>query len=86
MYSPGVCCFVYLSYLSSGRFGKKERIQIVSLEKISVSGLLLLFFKIPVIIMEGAETHLLEMKMYVEYSNFFTLTMSKMLHILHYVV
>lgn len=35
VYNPGVCCFVYLSYLSSGRFGKKERIQIVSLEKIS---------------------------------------------------
>ena len=35
VYNPGVCCFVYLSYLSSGRFGKKERIQIVSLEKTS---------------------------------------------------
>lgn len=30
VYNPGVCCFVYLSYLSSGRFGKMGRIQIVS--------------------------------------------------------
>ena len=33
--NPGVYCFVYLSYLSSGRFGKMGRIQIVSLGKIS---------------------------------------------------
>lgn len=40
VYNPGVCCFVYLSYLSSGRFGETGRNQIVVLEKY-LSGLLL---------------------------------------------
>ena len=44
---------------------------------------LLLFFKITVISNGGAETHLLENEdVCFEYSNVFTLTMSKMFHIL----
>lgn len=42
--NPGVCCFVYLSYLSSGRFGEEGRTQIVSLGKISQWFLVFLFF------------------------------------------
>lgn len=63
VYNPGVCCFVYLSYLSSGRFGKKERIPSVSLEKIS-EWFVVVFLKFQSLVMEGLKLTYLKTKMY----------------------